>query len=233
VNRFDMLRDRHRGERCVIVANGPSLNGMALERLRGEHVIGLNKIFLGLPRLGFFPRYHVAVNPKVVVQSAEQIRALACVKFIARRAAAAAGLREDALTHLVETNPPPARFSTDLAHGLHEGWTVTYAALQVAWHLGFSRVVLIGLDHRYRFDGAPNEARTMRGADPNHFDAGYFADGQDWDNPDLARSEESYRIARAQFESAGRSIVDATPGGACPVFSRIDLEHALAGDACA
>ena len=228
MNRLDLLRDRHRGERCVIVANGPSLNAMSLERLRGEHVIGLNKIFLGLPRLGFYPRYHVTVNPRVVAQSVDEIRALGCVKFVARRAARAAGLREDALTHFVDTDPPPARFSTDLAQGLHEGWTVTYAALQVAWHLGFARVVLIGLDHRYRFEGAPNEAHAMRGADPNHFDAGYFADGQVWDGPDLARSEESYRIARTQFESAGRSIVDATPGGACPVFTRVDLERALA-----
>lgn len=225
MNRLALLRDRHRGERCVLVANGPSLNGMPLERLRREHVIGLNKIHLGLERFGFYPRYHVAINRKVVAQSREAIRALHCVKFIARPAAQEAGLREDALTYHVETeDPPPPRFSPDLALGMHEGWTVTYAALQVAWHLGFGQVVLIGLDHRYRYDGRPNEPHVMHGADPNHFDPRYFGDGQAWDNPDLARSEESYRIARAHFEAAGRSIVDATANGACPVFERADFD---------
>ena len=225
MNRLRLLRDRHRGQRCVLVANGPSLNGMPLARLRGEHVIGLNKIHLGLDRFGFYPRYVVAINRKVVAQARDTLRELHCVKFLARPAAQEAGLREDALTYLVETeDPPPPRFSTDLALGLHEGWTVTYAALQVAWHLGFSQVILIGLDHRYQFQGRPNEARVLHGADPNHFDPRYFGGGQAWDNPDLAKSEESYRIARAQFESAGRSIVDATPGGACPVFQRGDFD---------
>jgi hypothetical protein len=227
MSRFDLLRDRHRGERCVIVANGPSLNAMPLARLRGEHVIGLNKIFLGLADFGFYPRYLVAVNPHVVVQAREQIRALNCVKFVSRRAARAAALPPDGLTHLVETDPPPARFSTDLALGLHEGWTVTYAALQVAYHLGFAHVVLIGLDHRYVFEGRPNETRTMRGRDPNHFSDRYFGDGEDWDNPDLARSEESYRIALRAFAADGRSIADATPGGACPVFPRVDFDRAV------
>ncbi len=227
MSRISLLRDRHRGQRCVIVANGPSLNRMSLDRLRREHVIGLNKIFLGLADFGFYPRYHVSVNPKVVAQSRREIQALNCVKFVARRAANAAGLVADGLTHLVETDPPPARFSTDLAHGLHEGWTVTYAALQVAYYLGFSSVVLIGLDHRYVFDGRPNEARTMRGPDPNHFSGQYFGDGQDWDNPDLVRSEESYRIALQVFHDAGRTIVDATPDGACPVFPHVDFDRVV------
>ena len=227
MSRVEMLRDRHRGKRCVIVANGPSLNRMQLDRLRREHVIGLNKIFLGLSRFGFYPQYHVTVNPKVTVQSREEIQALNCVKFISRHAARAAGIAEDALTHLLETDPPPARFSTDLALGIHEGWTVTYAALQVAYYLGFSQVVLIGLDHRYAFVGEPNEDRLMDGPDPNHFSDKYFGFGQRWDNPDLAKSEESYGIALQTFQADGRSIVDATLEGACPVFPRVSYDAIL------
>ncbi len=81
-SRIESLRNRHRGQRCVIVANGPSLNHMELGFLRREHVIGMNKIFLGFQKFGFYPRYYVAVNPKVVQQSAAQIQALNCVRFI-------------------------------------------------------------------------------------------------------------------------------------------------------
>lgn len=220
--RLQMLRDRHRGERCVIVANGPSLNGMQLGFLRRESVIGLNKIHLGLARFGFYPRYLVVVNPKVAQQARAAIAGLNCVKFVGSRAARKAGIAEDALTHVVDTDGPPARFSTDLALGMHEGWTVTHAALQVAYHLGFAEVVLIGLDHRYRYSGAPNAESVMQNADPNHFSGDYFGHGQAWDNPDLERSEESYRAARAAFERDGRRILDATVGGACPVFDKVD-----------
>lgn len=222
MRRLAGLRGRHRGERCVIVANGPSLNTMDLSFLRCEHAIGLNKIHLGFQRFGFYPRYYVAVNPKVVQQSLAEIRALNCVKFIGSRAAREAGLAEDALTHVIDTDKPVARFCTDLALGMHEGFTVTHAALQVAYHLGFHEVVLIGLDHRYTFEGRPNEERTLQGADTNHFSDRYFGYGQRWDNPDLRASEDSYRAALQAFRADGRCIVDATPGGACPVFPKAD-----------
>lgn len=219
--RLGWLRDRHRGDRCVLVANGPSLNRMNLGCLCRETVIGLNKITLGLQRFGFYPRYYVAVNPKVLRQASPEIRALNCVKFLGEHAATA-GLKEDALTYVVPPAPPEIGFSTDLAQGMLEGWTVTFAALQVAYHLGFDEVVLVGLDHRYVYEGQPNEARVMDGPDPNHFSDQYFAPGQAWDNPDLLRSERSYRLARQAFEADGRRILDATVGGACTVFPKTD-----------
>ena len=227
MNRLELFRDLHRGGRGVIVANGPSLNNTDLSRLAGETVIGLNKIFLGLDRFGFYPRYYVAVNRKVVEQSVTQIQALNCVRFIGNRGADLLG--EDGLTYHLNTTAAPARFCHDIGLGVHEGWTVTYAALQVAWYLGFSEVVLVGLDHRYRFEGEPNQLRRLEGPDHNHFAPGYFGHGQEWNNPDLARSEESYRLARAEFEAAGRRITDATVNGACTIFEKADYRDLFGG----
>ena len=217
MSRFDLLRARHQNDRVVIVANGPSLNWMDLSFLRREIVIGMNKIFLGFRTFGFYPRYYVAVNRKVIEQSVDQIRAMNCVKFISKHGAKL--LPENALTYHIETQSPPARFCRDISDGVHEGWTVTYAALQIAYFLGFKEVVLIGLDHRYEYQGAPNEARQLDGPDPNHFSTEYFR-GQTWDNPDLARSDESYRIARQEYEKTGRRIIDATVDGACKIFEK-------------
>jgi len=227
MSRLSMFRGRHAGERGVIVANGPSLNAMDLSLLSCETVIGLNKIHLGLERFGFYPRYYVAVNRHVVEQSRDEIRRLNCVKFIGDRAGDM--IPEDGLTHWINTSAAPARFCHDLARGAHEGWTVTYVALQVAYHLGFSEVVLVGLDHRYEFEGEPNAACRRSGPDPNHFAADYFGDQQVWNNPDLARSEQSYRISRAEFEAAGRRIVDATVGGACTIFEKADYRDVFRG----
>lgn len=217
------LKNRHVGERAIIMANGPSLNGMDLSFLRHECVIGLNKIFLGFRRFRFYPQYYVAINRKVLEQSVDSIKALNCNKFISMRGSDL--LLEDALTYHLETQNPSARFSRDIARGIHEGWTVTYAALQIAYYLGFREVVIIGMDHRYQYSGQPNESRRLDGADLNHFCPEYFGGGQHWDNPDLERSEESYRIARVEFEKEGRRILDATVGGACDVFEKIDYRQ--------
>lgn len=221
VSRLQALYNRHCGETAILVANGPSLNRMDLSPLRHATVIGMNKIFLGFKRLHFYPRYYVAVNAKVIERSAANIMALNCVKFISKRGGEL--IPENGLTYHIETQDPPARFCHDITKGIHEGWTVTYAALQIAYFLGFTRVIIIGMDLRFEYSGAPNEARVLNGPDPNYFSPEYFGHGQAWDNPDLARSEESYRIDRAEFEKDGRSIIDATLDGACNIFDKGDF----------
>jgi hypothetical protein len=127
---------------------------------------------------------------------------------------------------------PPGRFCQDITEGVHEGWTVTYVALQNAYYLGFFEVLLVGLDHSFVFEGEPNETRRLDGHDANHFSSDYFGGGQLWHNPDLGKSEESYRIAREQFERAERRILDATVDGACTVFEKIDYRAYLSRPVC-
>lgn len=85
--------------------------------------------------------------------------------------------------------------------------------------------IIIGMNHRYEYTGAPYEAKRLDGSDPNHFSPEYFGGGQIWDNPDLIQSVESYRIARTEFGKDGRRIIDATLYGACTVFEKGDYRQ--------
>jgi hypothetical protein len=105
---------------------------------------------------------------------------------------------------------------------------VTYVAMQLAFHLGFSRVAIIGVDHRFKAEGAPTEMVVSDGADPNHFDPNYFGKGVKWALPDLDQSETAYRLANTAYWRADREIYDATVGGALTVFPKITLEEFLA-----
>jgi hypothetical protein len=216
--RLTRFHNAHAGERCVLVCNGPSLNRMDLSGLRNETVIGLNKIYLGFECFGFEPDYLVAVNDKVIAQSAEAYADLTCTKFLTDRASRI--VPADPKTFHMRTHGIEPRFSRDLTLGLHEGYTVTHVALQVAYFMGFKEVIIIGMDHRFESEGLPNTPLHMRGADPNHFSPDYFRD-QTWDAPDLAQSEVSYRAARQAFEQDDRRILDATLGGACTVFPKV------------
>lgn len=220
--RLEMFQNRHQGQRAVLVANGPSLNLMDLGFLRREIVIGLNKIHLGLHRFRFYPRYLVSVNPLVIEQAATDMRRMNCVKFISETGKYA--LPEDALTHHIKTRNLPCRFCGDITQGVNEGSTVTYAALQIAFYMGFHEVIIVGMDHRFKYEGKPNQEQIVEGADDNHFCPEYFGGGQRWQNPDLLRSEESYRLARQAFEADGRRIIDATVNGACTIFEKRDYQ---------
>lgn len=217
----NMLLDRHKGDSCVVIANGPSLNRMDMSLLKGRILIGLNKIFLGFDKFGIYPKYYVAVNPYVIEQSRREISQLNAVKFLGNRGAA--GLfEEDAMTYLLNTENPPSRFCKDISLGVHEGWTVTHAALQVAFYLGFNKVYIIGLDHKFIYQGKENELKVLEGKDENHFSEDYFGFGQQWQNPDLIKSEESFSIAKEFFEKNGRRIIDLTIDGACQIFEKAD-----------
>ena len=213
------FRDLHQGERCVIVCNGPSLNQMDLSFLRHEIVFGLNKIYLGLEQFGFYPRYLVAVNDLVIAQSLEQYRAMTAIKFLSDRAGLE--LPQDAWTYHIRTTDLELRFYHDITQGVREGHTVTHAALQIAYYMGFTEVVIIGMDHRFETSGPPNQTQHMSGPDLNHFSPEYFA-GHDWDLPNLKESEISYLASLEAYTAENRRIIDATLGGVCEIFPKSD-----------
>jgi hypothetical protein len=216
---LNSCKNRHEGQRAVLVCNGPSLNNMDLSFLKNEICFGLNKIYLGFTKYNFYPKYFVAVNEKVLLQSEKEIKNLTSVKFLSNRCP---GLfHNNALTHIIDTSSPPANFCQDITNGLEEGYTVTYAALQVAYYLGFKEIVIIGMDHRFEYSGKPNQSKFLKGPDNNHFCTSYFSN-ENWDNPDLVNSEASYKVARNIYEKSGRNIVDATVNGACNVFNKQD-----------
>ena len=169
---LEIYKNRHLGERCVIVCNGPSLNKMDLSFLKNEICFGLNKIYLGFKKFHFYPKYYVAVNQKVLLQSVTEIKALTSVKFLSARCGDL--FQQNSLTHIVDTSNPPARFCQDITNGLEEGGTVTYAALQVAFYLGLKDVIIIGMDHRFDYSGKPNQSSFLEGPDKNHFCSSYF-----------------------------------------------------------
>jgi hypothetical protein len=65
-----------------------------------------------------------------------------CVKIIGQRGADV--IPEDAFTYHSKTRAATDRFCKDIGYGLREGGTVTYAALQVPYFLGFQGVVIVG-----------------------------------------------------------------------------------------
>ena len=208
------LRDTHKGETCLVVGNGPSLKKIPKDFLKKYPTFGTNRCYLS-PH-GFLPRFYVAVNPLVVEQYLGEILQLDVEEMFLPASLQIAG----GSAHYLKSIYGPPFFSRDASEGIHEGWTVTYVCLQIAYYMGFSTVLLVGVDHRYEYQGMPNEEQIAVGPDPNHFSPDYFTGGVKWNLPDLEMSEVSYRLAREAFEKDGRRIVNLTPGTALDVFEK-------------
>ena len=226
--RLKALRDRHQGERCFIIGNGPSLKVTDLSLLEDEISFGMNRIYLMFEELGFPTTYLFAINTLVIEQCASEICALPIPKFLTWRSRR--WMSGDPGTIFVDTDYRGAEsFSINLTGRVFEGGTVTYVALQAAYWMGFREVILVGVDHRYSIEGPANATVISKGEDPNHFHPEYFGRGFRWQLPDLEASERSYRLARAAFETDGRKIVDATVGGQLEVFPKVDYLSLFAG----
>lgn len=220
---IDALRGKFAGKRCFIIGNGPSLKQTDLSRLKHEFTFGLNRIYLNYEAMGFEPTFYCCVNPNVINQFAEEIDRLNSVKFVTDYAVSF--LKNHWNTFFMKS-VPEVRFNENLNNlQWHEGWTVTYCAMQVAFHLGFQEVILVGVDHYFKESGKPNQAVTAQGSDLNHFHPDYFGKGVVWQYPDLERSEQSYRIAKEVYERNQRRILDATIGGHLQIFSKVDYRQ--------
>ena len=216
---LEAWRDRFAGERCFVVGNGPSLRNTDLSKLNGEFTLGMNRIYLAFDEYDFKTSCLVSVNDLVLEQCHQDIAALEIPKFITWRARHFFEASNETL--FLDTDYTlPEDFNGDATGRLFEGFTVTYVCLQLAYFMGFSQAILIGVDHNFATKGPANAVVTSEGDDPNHFSAQYFGKGFRWQLPDLEGSERAYRFARDAYETDGRQILDATVGGKLAVFPK-------------
>ncbi|MEM9748146.1 MAG: glycosyltransferase, partial [Actinomycetota bacterium] len=225
------LRDRHRGETCVIIGNGPSLNDTDLELLRGTATFGVNSIFLADERLVEPLTYYVVEDTAVFKDNGAQIKAYeAGTKLfptIYRGRFEHSEITENTVFFRMNqgfygqkhADGTPTRtlahprFSVDAADRVFCGQSVTMLNLQFAHWMGFQRVVLIGMDFSYVI---PSDAEISgnrilsKSDDPNHFHPDYFGAGKTWKDPKLDRVLISYRLIDDVYRATGREIINST-----------------------
>lgn len=191
-----------------------------LSLLKSEYTFGLNRIYLLFKERDFQPTYYAAINALIVEQCSEDIEALDMPRFITWRARK--WLKDDPRTVYLDTDYTGAEsFTENLVSRVYEGGTVTYVALQIAYWMGFTEVILVGVDHSYSTQGPANKTVVSLGDDPNHFDARYFGKGFRWQLPDLAASERAYALASKAYLRAGRKVLDATIDGHLDIFPKV------------
>jgi hypothetical protein len=217
-------RNTYNGHTAVIVCNGPSLLTTDFRLLGKVHSIGLNKINLLFDRVEWRPSCIVSVNDLVIEQNAEYFNSTEIPIYLTSRAARKIQPRKN-ITFLHTSYP--SSLAVDCSISLNEGYTVTVVALQLAVHLGFKKIGIIGCDHNFVTKGPANKTETANGPDQSHFDPRYFSNGVKWQLPDLRSSETYYEMANERFSQLGCKIVNCTDGGKLEIFPRQSLADFL------
>lgn len=223
------FKNKHPGEPCWIIGNGPSLNKMDLSFLNGKVSIGVNSIFLGFEKFGFVPPYYTLEDPYVAEDNADAINGLGgpMVKFYPRDLDYCLTDRDNVCwinfvrDYRGEMTFP--EFSTDCAEAVYWGSTVTYLSMQLAYYMGCNPVYLIGVDFDYQVpDYIENDTVLSREDDVNHFHPDYFGVGKRWHHPHLEKVAVAYEYCRDFYAANNREIYNAGVGGKLEIFPRID-----------
>lgn len=219
------FKDIHKGKRCFIVATGPSLRIEDLEKLE-EHkeiTFSMNRIYNLFAKTKWRPDYYVIQDYKAIEDLSDEIANLNLpYKFVSYRpesywknpAAIESSIKFKLISEKYKEEMP--NFSSDIARGIFEGYTVTYACLQIAVYMGFSEIYLIGVDFNYSADVYSAQ---------NHF-PGYQSENKpvrlNEVRPDLVAL--AYKKAGLYGKKHGTEIYNATRGGKLEIFPRAEFD---------
>lgn len=224
-------KNQYVGKRCVILCNGPSLNKVDFDLLSDFQkrdqviVIGLNKIHLLFARTKFRPDLIASVNRLVIEQTANFFNGTSIPLYLVSNALDFVSPR----ANVAFMQPSCQRkFCRDISLSINLGYTVTFVAMQLAYHLGIRDLALVGCDHNFATKGPANTTSEVAPAEKSHFDPTYYEAGQKWQLPDLAASEYHYSMAAEVFSASLGRVVNCTQGGKLDLYARMDLIDWLA-----
>jgi hypothetical protein len=233
------LKGTGKGRRAFIIGNGPSLRNMDLSLLKDEITIGSNGAYKAFDTWGFATDYLLFEDIEQTEIRGNDIRNVDGPLKIAAIYNAHAISRpwKDLLFMNVrladETywTDPGIQFSRDFSHSVYLGSTISYIALQLAYHLGCNPVYLIGVDMDYGPLAKHFPPGKLRVTEENidlvnqaHFTKDYYRVGEVIGVPNLDLQTTAFGVARTAFEEAGRQIFNAGVGGKLQVFDRVDFQ---------
>lgn len=225
------LRNSHKGERCVIVGNGPSLRSEDLDRLKqlGVPTFATNRIYNIFESTSWRPTYYIIEDVDILHGIEEHVTALQAEKKLMpvqfdwyenERIPGTDYFYMDYQSDLQDSYG----VSMDVPHGVRCMGTVTTTCFHFAMHMGFSEIYLIGMDHSYSKTVGRDGKITKDSTVQNHFAC---------DN-DAYVSNAVFHVdivteAYERFEHLSRKIgtfriFNATRGGKLEVFERADFD---------
>ena len=229
------MKNLHKGERCFVIGNGPSLTPEILDRLVDERTFAVNRIAKIFDKTDWRPTFYVGVTDALndsrhradILKGIYSAKTAVC--WDKYQDITETDSRHNAVyvpcSHSEDIQNNQAQddwWSDDVSERLDKFGVAAYSALQVAVYFGFTTIYLIGCDGNY--------TPPINGIDKSHFDTAYrpfdVIPNYDYNqlNGALMRAHE---IAETAARRRGVKIYNCSPISAITAHERINLEDAL------
>ncbi len=229
------LKDRHKGERCVLVGMGPSLRMEDLERLKNCVTFGCNQVFKAFAETTWRPTYYTVSDCVVAETYKEEIFNVPSIIICPKYTKEQLGTEHGVLwLHTIPVHkgedPSIVAFSKNLVEGIAPGGaTVIYDQLQIAYYMGFAEVILVGIDFNYEnyvlLDEHGNEGQLAESKNEgNHFIKNYYKPGEKMNVPKVELQRNAFQQASLVYAESGRKLINASRKTKLDVIERGDFD---------
>lgn len=246
-----LLKNKHRGERCFILATGPSIKEQDLSVLEGELCIAVSHFFLHKDIKKISPRYHVlapyhppfnfedlnkvfsgfdqAYENDVTYVFGHRPYEFSIYDFLQK----CPTKQMDNIHYIDYTNSKPLAEDNymltstwDIEGAPFEVRTVIYSAIQLATYLGCKEIYLLGCDHDYLQDTKRVTNHHFYREEEGVSDAEHLSafTTERWFEEYYFRWKH-YRFMREYAKNIGCEIYNSTQGGMLDVFPRRSLSE--------
>lgn len=246
LNRNTQFKSRHAGQRCFVIANGPSLKTQDLDHLKNEVTFVVSGFWKHPIVKEWQPTYYSIIDKNFFNGSEASARFFVDLRhhiydttffvplFRGRRAVKKYGLLPEERTfYLASSGSPLPTF--DLTELLESMYSVSLAGIYAALYMGCNPIYLIGCDHDYL---------ANRGVDRHFYEGGTIGGNYeaqltlaesiayDVEMENNLRLWKSYRNLDCIARKKGVQILNATNGGFLDVFPRVEynLLHPVSAD---
>ena len=223
------LKNSYSGERCFILATGPSINKENLEILKGENCITVSNFFVHSKFNSLNPIFHVfaPLHPPITIEQFESWLSDADAKM-SNNVKVVLSLSDKLHAEKIFKNKtrhfylPGGDFPVELEKGIPPFQTVAHLAIYLAMYCGFEKIYLLGVDHDWLFNfGKGNH--FYKENESKLFEAGH----SEWNGVDLEMEFESHlklwQIYK-KIKSTGIDIVNLNPQSFLDVFPKSSLK---------
>ena len=225
-------KDCHKGERCFLIGNGPSLRAEDLTRLheRGEICFAFNRIYNIFDKTPWRPTYYISQDEKMLQGCADTVDATYLgTKFIPINLKWYHAIQLSHAEWFLMKAPvldggKPLEFSDDLPSCLFNSATGMYTAAQIAAYMGFKELYLIGVDHHFHISQNNKGEIVVDNSVKDYFSDQYNTDKEQLYIPNTENSTLTYVAMKEQCEKRGIKVYNATRGGKLEVFERVDFD---------
>lgn len=228
------IHNSHIGESCFIIGNGPSLTVKDLTALhtKGIDTFAVNRIYQIFPKTNWRPTYYVSTDHVIIRDKLADVAKIpAKIKFIPLQNKYYLGIKiKDAkyfFRNDLREKDQPEGFSLNCTEQVNIRGTVTIACMQLAMHLGYRYIYLLGIDHNFDKIITENGEVIIDPSVKNYFIDGYDDDVISEVSHNLGNTTRAYYDVRRFIDKTDVHIYNASRQTKLEAFERVTFEEAL------